>query len=201
MQCMSNIFGSIASTVVGHKKSGKNLQILRPIFRSFWSQWLACFGWMASQTQMCLTGICQGTILDTRQKLQFLQILHNSRAQLTEGNFYNCKMIGTIYYFWYGSNDIGTCPGVVSSSYLRDGSTFGWELAILPWSWPVSVCPQLIIKLSQLPKKPDVRLDLSGLPHERKCLRGRHLFLFHQICHHDGSGPEIYWKKAHNSPI
>ena len=132
---------------------------------------------------------------------QFLRILHNSRAQLTEGNFYNCKMIGTIYYFWYGSNDIGTCPGVVSSSYLRDGSTFGWELAILPWSWPVSVCPQLIIKLSQLPKKPDVRLDLSGLPHERKCLRGRHLFLFHQICHHDGSGPEIYWKKSHNSPI
>ena len=52
------------------KKSGKNLQILRPIFRSFWSQWLACFGWMASQTQMCLTGICQGTILDTRQKCQ-----------------------------------------------------------------------------------------------------------------------------------
>ena len=91
MQCMSNIFGSIASTVVGHKKSGKNLQILRPIFRSFWSQWLACFGWMASQTQMCLTGICQGTILDTRQK--FRATAHFCKSQILDTDPSKLKLL------------------------------------------------------------------------------------------------------------
>ena len=91
MQCMYNIFGSIAKTVVGHKKSGKNLQILRPIFWSFWSRWLACFGWMASQNQMCLTGICQGTILDIRQK--FHASAHFWKSQILDTDPSKLKLL------------------------------------------------------------------------------------------------------------